>query len=272
MPAVTNNPNLPDPGARHLSRRTLQDLKDGGNQQITGDGSTIQVNKMGNKLIISAISKPQGGAVSASTAVIVRLVSYANIASLVGLLTIDGKVTVAGDKVLVMSQTDPIQNGLYVVQEPDPEGETPEEIAGNWVRAALPKKGMIVSVYDGVCGKGGEFQGEYVAPPEVDTDAVYFMPKLPTYRVVKRQTTGAPTAINITLAPQGSLILSRSAVGAGVYRRGASAAVNTFISAPDIVYVYDTAPGTQNAFLRVGATDASGGGTHEYIPMHAWVM
>lgn len=55
----------------------------------------------------------------------VRLASTANIAiGTGGLLTIDGVVTVAGDRVLVKNQTAPAENGIYVVA------------VGAWTRAA----------------------------------------------------------------------------------------------------------------------------------------
>jgi len=44
----------------------------------------------------------------------VRVGSTANIASLAGLLTIDGVTLVAGDRVLVKNQSQPIYNGIYV--------------------------------------------------------------------------------------------------------------------------------------------------------------
>ncbi len=53
----------------------------------------------------------------------VRLATTANIASLSGLLTVDGVVTVAGDRVLVKNQTTASTNGIYVVA------------SGAWTRA-----------------------------------------------------------------------------------------------------------------------------------------
>ena len=52
-----------------------------------------------------------------------RVATTANLAALSGLLTIDGVVLVAGDRVLVKNQTTPSQNGIYVVA------------AGAWTRA-----------------------------------------------------------------------------------------------------------------------------------------
>jgi len=52
-----------------------------------------------------------------------RVATTANLAALSGLLTIDGVVLVAGDRVLVKDQTAPSQNGIYVVA------------AGAWTRA-----------------------------------------------------------------------------------------------------------------------------------------
>lgn len=54
----------------------------------------------------------------------VRVATTANLAALSGLLTVDGVVLVAGDRVLVKDQATASQNGLYVVA------------AGAWARAA----------------------------------------------------------------------------------------------------------------------------------------
>ncbi|MFV0662769.1 phage tail protein [Denitromonas sp.] len=53
-----------------------------------------------------------------------RVATTANLAALSGLLTIDGVVLVAGERVLVKDQTTPSQNGIYVVA------------VGAWTRAA----------------------------------------------------------------------------------------------------------------------------------------
>lgn len=54
----------------------------------------------------------------------VKVATTANLAALSGLLTVDGVVLVAGDRVLVKDQTTASQNGIYVVA------------AGAWARAA----------------------------------------------------------------------------------------------------------------------------------------
>ena len=54
----------------------------------------------------------------------VRVASTANVAALSTLLTLDGVVLVAGDRVLLRAQTNPVQNGIYVAA------------AGGWSRSA----------------------------------------------------------------------------------------------------------------------------------------
>lgn len=73
----------------------------------------------------------------------VRVATTANIASLTGLLTVDGVVLIAGDRVLVKDQTTGSQNGIYTAA------------AGAWSRAADADVdaevtgGMLVPVEEG---------------------------------------------------------------------------------------------------------------------------
>lgn len=62
-----------------------------------------------------------------------RVATTANLAALSGLLTIDGVVLVAGDRVLVKNQTTASQNGIYVAA------------AGAWARAADADDGTKLS-------------------------------------------------------------------------------------------------------------------------------
>src|SRR6185503_8160708 len=77
----------------------------------------------------------------------VRLASTGNLA-LAGLLTVDGVVTVAGDRVLVKDQTSAIENGIYTAS------------AGTWKRApdAATSRtliaGMKVHVQEGTVNSG----------------------------------------------------------------------------------------------------------------------
>lgn len=79
----------------------------------------------------------------------VRLVSTTNIAAITGLLVVDTVQTVAGDRVLLAGQTNPVQNGIYVVA------------AGAWTRAADADAvgelsgGTIIPVEDGSSGPTG---------------------------------------------------------------------------------------------------------------------
>src|SRR6185503_9898097 len=77
----------------------------------------------------------------------VRLASTGNLA-LAGLLTVDGVVTVAGDRVLVKDQTSAIENGIYTAS------------AGTWKRAPdaatsrMLIAGMKVHVQEGTVNSG----------------------------------------------------------------------------------------------------------------------
>jgi hypothetical protein len=69
-------------------------------------------------------SQLQDVAAGVSVKQAVRVASTANIASLSGLLTVDGVSLVAGDRVLVKNQTNQVNNGVYVVA------------AGSWSRSS----------------------------------------------------------------------------------------------------------------------------------------
>jgi uncharacterized cupin superfamily protein len=94
----------------------------------------------------------------------VRLATTANI-TLSGLQTIDGVVTVAGDRVLVKDQTDAIENGIYTAS------------AGTWRRAAdsatyrTMVAGMKVTVREGTA-HGGDVWSLGTHLPNIGTDDI----------------------------------------------------------------------------------------------------
>lgn len=77
----------------------------------------------------------------------VRLASTGNLA-LVGLLTVDGVVTVAGDRVLVKDQTDATQNGIYTASE------WAWRRAGDSSSSRVLIAGMMVYVQEGLTHAG----------------------------------------------------------------------------------------------------------------------
>jgi hypothetical protein len=78
------------------------------NQKITGLGTPTSATDAATKAYVDATA--QGLEVKAS----VRVASTANVASITGLLVVDGVTTVAGDRVLLKNQTTASQNGIYV--------------------------------------------------------------------------------------------------------------------------------------------------------------
>ena len=85
-----------------------------------------------------------------------------------GLLTIDGRVTVAGDRVLVTNQTLPAENGIYVAS------------AGPWVRAhdartaILTLAAAIVTVSKGATLAGTQWATAFYATATVGTTAMFW--------------------------------------------------------------------------------------------------
>lgn len=69
------------------------------------------------------ISQAQGAAAGIVSKQAVRYVSAVNVATISGLLTVDGATTIAGDRVLLAAQTTSTQNGVYIVS------------AGVWTRS-----------------------------------------------------------------------------------------------------------------------------------------
>lgn len=96
----------------------------------------------------------------------VRLASTADLA-LAGLLTVDGVVTVAGDRVLVKDQTDATANGIYTAS------------AGTWHRATDANtsraltKGMNVFVQEGTVNEGLVFVADVIHPDLGDDDITF---------------------------------------------------------------------------------------------------
>lgn len=86
-------------------------------QRITGLADPVDATDAATKQYVESVA--QGLDVKAS----VRVATTENLSALSGLLTVDGQVLVAGDRVLVKDQTATSANGIYVVA------------AGAWTRA-----------------------------------------------------------------------------------------------------------------------------------------
>lgn len=128
----------------------------------------------------------------------VKVATTANLASLVGLLTIDGEALSEGDRVLVKDQTTASQNGLWIAHAVG--GVVP---SGVWERAAdLPVgidsgSGWAVMVSDGtVNGESAwALQAGGSPLPVVGTDALPFFPIFAYFPTpVGKGGTGATTA------------------------------------------------------------------------------
>lgn len=94
----------------------------------------------------------------------VRVVAQSNVA-LTGLQTIDGVTLGAGDRVLLVAQTDPIQNGVYVAA------------AGAWTRSTAEDeptemKGAFWLVNEGTLGQQTQWIVNNPTQPIVGTDAI----------------------------------------------------------------------------------------------------
>lgn len=94
----------------------------------------------------------------------VRVVAQSNVA-LTGLQTIDGVTLLAGDRVLLVGQTDPIQNGVY------------SAAAGAWSRhvnedAPTELKGAFWLVNEGTLGQKTQWIVNNSTQPEVGTDPI----------------------------------------------------------------------------------------------------
>lgn len=115
----------------------------------------------------------------------VRLASTANL-SLSGLLTVDGVVTVAGDRVLVKNQTDATANGVYTAS------------AGTWKRAPdaassrTIRKGMMVYVQEGSTLAGNTWVFD-TDEPNIGTDNISFSVYLTT-NIISTATASASAA------------------------------------------------------------------------------
>ncbi len=127
----------------------------------------------------------------------VRVASTANVASLSGLLTIDGITLVAGDRVLLKDQTSGIDNGIYVVA------------AGAWTRAtdfmsvSVIKSGMLIPVSDGTTQGGQVWKLSTLDPITVATTSLTFsqLGGSPTGAVGGTDVTGTyPSALQVISA------------------------------------------------------------------------
>lgn len=121
----------------------------------------------------------------------VRLASTANIA-LSGLLTVDGVVTVAGDRVLVKNQTDATQNGIYTASE------------GAWYRAGDSNsdrtliKGMLVFVQEGT--QANSIWILSTDRPDIGSDSISFGSYLTTDIIATAAASAAAAAASAAAA------------------------------------------------------------------------
>lgn len=118
--------NLADgTAATDASTKGQMDIADALKVSKSGDSMTGTLNMTGNLVInvadpVSATDAANKRYVDMAaygfrTKESVRLATTVNLASLSGLLTIDGVVSVAGDRILVKDQTSAANNGIYVV-------------------------------------------------------------------------------------------------------------------------------------------------------------
>jgi len=181
----------------------------------------------------------------------VRLASTANL-SLSGLLTVDGVVTVAGDRVLVKNQTAATANGIYTAS------------VGAWKRAPdaassrTIRAGMMIYVQEGT--QAGNVWSIISDQPDIGTDSITFVLYL-SLNIT------AVTSAAVAAAAASAAAANVSAVAAAA---AAGSAVNAIIgpaSATDNAAVrFDTTTGKlgQNSPLLIadttGALSRSGGG------------
>lgn len=100
----------------------------------------------------------------------VRVATTANVDLVTGgLLTIDTIVTAVGDRVLVKSQTDATQNGIYIVAS----GAWTRALDANESRVFTP--GKVVSVSEGASHRDQLFALDNVTRPTIGTSSILFV-------------------------------------------------------------------------------------------------
>lgn len=100
---------------------------------------------------------------------IVRVATTANLASLSGLLTVDGVTLVAGDRVLVAYQTTASQNGIYTASS------GAWSYASDWVTGGVTSQ-MRIYPSEGATQKGEQFALVTVGNIVVGSTALEFVP------------------------------------------------------------------------------------------------
>lgn len=136
----------------------------------------------------------------------VRLKAVGNVALLAGAQTVDGESAVSLDRVLLADQTDPTENGLWVVHEV---GDPAPHAAGLWVRADdLPAGDEAGSGWGVIVAEGTANIDSAWAPvtgsdttPVVGTDELTFFPVFGPFPIpITRGGTGATTVAGAATA------------------------------------------------------------------------
>lgn len=209
----------------------------------------------------------------------VRLASTGNLA-LAGLLTVDGVATAPGNRVLIKSQTDATQNGIYTAAE------------GRWYRSPDAngsrhlRAGMMVYVQEGT--QAGQMWSLTSDEPDIGSDDIEFELYLST-NLIATSTAAMEAAEDAAAAAAVSAAAAAGYVGGALQiytTRAALAAAtvpSTITSALTLGYASsgDTTPITfvrntsqrpygsvrsADRFLPNGTVDASNGGWWVYVP------
>lgn len=148
----------------HATHSTANDPTADQKAALVGEGTPSGTNKYTTRIYVEAVAAGLRDPKDAC-----RVASTANITTLAGLLTIDGKVLVAGDRVLVKNQTAKVDNGIYIAA------------SGAWARSADADEnaevtqGLNVIIADGDTQQG---TGWVLATPDpivVGTTALEFV-------------------------------------------------------------------------------------------------
>lgn len=148
-------------GKLNLSGGTMSGAINMGTNQITNLGAPTSANDAVTKTYVDSALE----GLDWKTAV--RVASTANIATLSGLLTIDGVTLVANDRVLVKDQTDQTQNGIYLAA------------SGAWTRALDANTyeeilAAVVYVIQGTVNTGSKWVNTNTGTGTIGVDNITF--------------------------------------------------------------------------------------------------